>query len=267
MGKEIHDYKFKFFQPENIRPNSVIVFIGGRNTGKSFCMRDIMYFHRDIPIGILVCPTNKFNGNFTGTIPEGCIYDIYPKERIEKLFQLQLNRANKLKRDPVKYGDLDRRVIIALDDMGFNREWQKDQRILEIMMNGRHPEITLFISLQYALTLPPKFRTNFDYIFLFKHTMKSEKFRLFQYFGGMFDNFNDFEYYLNKMTEDYGCMVIDMRSRTNDISDIVYYYKAKDRGPYRMLHDRLWNDRLCEQRLIEKQVKRDTKINAKRKRM
>ena len=53
--------ELKKFDPSKIAGDSVVVFIGKRNTGKSYCMKDILSYHRNIPIGIVVSPTEKAN--------------------------------------------------------------------------------------------------------------------------------------------------------------------------------------------------------------
>ena len=58
------DMKNISFRPdENKGP--VVVLIGRRDTGKSFLVRDLLYYHQDIPIGTVISGTegaNKFYG-------------------------------------------------------------------------------------------------------------------------------------------------------------------------------------------------------------
>ena len=54
------------FKPaDNAGP--VIVLIGRRDTGKSFLVRDMLYYHQDIPIGTVISGTEAGNG-FYGSI-------------------------------------------------------------------------------------------------------------------------------------------------------------------------------------------------------
>ena len=62
--------ELKKFDPARIAGDSVVVFIGKRNTGKSYCMKDIISYHRNIPIGIVVSPTEKANGYIEKFIPK-----------------------------------------------------------------------------------------------------------------------------------------------------------------------------------------------------
>ena len=52
------------FKPdENKGP--VIVLIGRRDTGKSFLVRDLLYYHQDIPIGTVISGTEAGNGFYS----------------------------------------------------------------------------------------------------------------------------------------------------------------------------------------------------------
>ena len=57
------DMKDISFRPdENKGP--VVVLIGRRDTGKSFLVRDLLYYHQDIPIGTVISGTEAGNGFF-----------------------------------------------------------------------------------------------------------------------------------------------------------------------------------------------------------
>jgi hypothetical protein len=61
LGK--FDMRSISFRPdENKGP--VIVLIGRRDTGKSFLVKDLMYYHQDIPIGTVISGTEAGNGFF-----------------------------------------------------------------------------------------------------------------------------------------------------------------------------------------------------------
>ena len=49
------------FKP-NENKGPVIVLIGRRDTGKSFLIQDLMYYHQDIPIGTVISGTEAGNG-------------------------------------------------------------------------------------------------------------------------------------------------------------------------------------------------------------
>ena len=53
--------KLKKFDPSKIKKGSVVVLIGKRNTGKSFLVKDLLYYKRDIPVGTVISASEKCN--------------------------------------------------------------------------------------------------------------------------------------------------------------------------------------------------------------
>ena len=58
-SKKTKQIRIKKFDPSSIPDDSVCVFIGKRRSGKSFCIREILYWKRDIPIGQIVSGSEK----------------------------------------------------------------------------------------------------------------------------------------------------------------------------------------------------------------
>ena len=59
--------QLKKFDMSSIADDKVIVLIGKRETGKSFLVRDLLYYHQNIPIGSVISGTEAAN-NFYGNI-------------------------------------------------------------------------------------------------------------------------------------------------------------------------------------------------------
>ena len=59
--------QLKKFDMCNIADDKVVVLIGKRETGKSFLVRDLLYYHQDIPIGTVISGTEAAN-NFYGSM-------------------------------------------------------------------------------------------------------------------------------------------------------------------------------------------------------
>ena len=51
----------KKFDISSIEDTAVVVFVGKRQTGKSFLVRDLLYHKRDIPGGVVIAPTEKLS--------------------------------------------------------------------------------------------------------------------------------------------------------------------------------------------------------------
>ena len=81
------DMKNISFRPdENKGP--VVVLIGRRDTGKSFLVRDLLYYHQDIPIGTVISGTEAGNGFFAAHVPKLFIHDEYNTAIIENILKV-----------------------------------------------------------------------------------------------------------------------------------------------------------------------------------
>ena len=233
--------ELKKFDPTKIKNDSVVVFIGKRNTGKSYCMKDIMSYNRDIPVGVVVSPTERANGYFEKFIPKMLIYDELEEKLVSKFLNRQINITKDKKRDLEKHGSstIDPRAFLILDDCMYNKAIMKDKNIRCIFMNGRHYKIFLLITMQHGLGLPPDLRSNIDYVFIFRNNIVKEREKIYNHYAGMFPTFDVFNQVMNQCTENYECLVIDNKTQSNNINDNVYWYKAQDSN-YKMCSQNLW---------------------------
>jgi hypothetical protein len=56
----------------------------------------------------------------------------------------------------------------------------------------------------------------------------------------MFPSFEIFNEVLNQCTENYECLVINKSSRSNNLSEQVYWYKAESHENFRIGYDVFW---------------------------
>jgi len=246
--------ELKKFDPSTIKSDSVVVFIGKRNTGKSYCMKDILSYHKDLPVGIVISPTESANNYFEKFIPNMLIYDEYEPAIVKKFLDRQIN-INKQKGEILKnYGtsDIDSRAFLILDDCLYDKSWPTDKNIRSIFMNGRHYKIFFLITMQYCLGLPPILRANIDYVFIFKNNLIKEREKIYNHYAGIFNNFETFCTVMDNCTDNYECLVIDNKVQSNKLEDQVKWYKAKD-VDFKLCSPELWD--LCA---LEKQRKENT---------
>ena len=93
--------ELKKFDPSTIKSDSVVVLIGKRNTGKSYCMKDILSYHKDLPVGVVISPTETANNFFETFIPNMLIYEEYEPIIIKKFLDRQIS-INKQKAIQIK---------------------------------------------------------------------------------------------------------------------------------------------------------------------
>jgi hypothetical protein len=242
--------ELKKFDPSKISADSVLIFCGKRNTGKSFCLKDILNYHRDIPVGVVISPTETANGYFEKFIPRMLIYDEPEESTIKKFLDRQKNISTERKRELKKFGNsqIDARAFLILDDCLYDKKWINNIDIRSIFMNGRHYKIFFLITLQHALGLPPVLRNNIDYIFIFRNNIRKEREKIYHHYAGMFPTYEAFEQVMLQTTENYECMVIDNKVQSNKIEDQVFWYKATESN-FKMCSSDLWElQALVEQR-------------------
>jgi hypothetical protein len=229
------------FDPTKIKNDSVVVFIGKRNTGKSYCMKDILSHNKDIPVGVVVSPTERANGYFEKFIPKMLIYDELEEKLVSKFLTRQITITKDRNRELAKHGSstIDPRSFLILDDCMYNKQAMTDKNIRCIFMNGRHYKIFLMITMQHGLGLPPDLRNNIDYVFIFRNNIVNEREKIYKHYAGMFPTFDVFNQVMNQCTENFECLVIDNKVQSNNINDIVFWYKAQDCN-YRMCSQNLW---------------------------
>ena len=79
--------QISFKAHENKGP--VVVLIGRRDTGKSFLVRDLLYYQQDIPIGTVISGTEAGNSFYSDHIPKVFIHDEYSSGIIENILKRQ----------------------------------------------------------------------------------------------------------------------------------------------------------------------------------
>lgn len=100
--------------------------------------------------------------------------------------------------------------------------------------------IFTILSTQYALDIDPGLRMNADYVFVFNDIDRNSRKRLYENFFGIFPSQSAFDKVMDVCTEDYRCLVLHRRSPSNKIEDRVFWYKARDRGNFRVGSPAFW---------------------------
>lgn len=212
------------FNPETVGDNRICLFIGRRGSGKSTGMRAMLYYKRHIPSGICMSETEESNRFWRQSIPETYIYPEYDTNAVVDLIDQQ-RRQHKSNPDKATHSPV---FWVAEDVMG-SGELKSCRQARRVFTNGRQWGIFSLLSLQYVMDLPPKFRGQVDYVFAYRALALEEIEKLYQYFfSGAFETFSDFVQVLKKCTSDYYCLVLDATKPTNNIEEMVYWWKAPD---------------------------------------
>jgi hypothetical protein len=229
------------FRPdENKGP--VIVLIGRRDTGKSFLVKDLLYYHQDIPIGTVISGTEAGNGFFAEHIPKLFIHDEYQTAIIENILKRQRTVLKQIKKEMEAYKKttIDPRAFVILDDCLYDSKWTKDKMMRLLFMNGRHWKIMLVITMQYPLGIPPNLRTNIDYVFILREPYIANRKRIWENYAGMFPTFESFCQVMDQCTENFECLVINNNSKSNKLNDQIFWYKAQNHSGFKLGSKEFW---------------------------
>ena len=243
MTLELKKFEMKSisFRPdENKGP--VIVLIGRRDTGKSFLVRDLLYYHQDIPIGTVISGTEAGNGFYSEHVPKLFIHEEYNSAIIENILKRQRTVLKQIKKEQEIYkkSSIDPRAFVILDDCLYDAGWTKDKMMRLLFMNGRHWKMMLIITMQYPLGIPPNLRTNIDYVFILRENYVSNRKRLYEHYAGMFPTFEMFCQVMDQCTENFECLVIHNNAKSNKLEDQVFWYKADPHDEFRIGADEFW---------------------------
>ena len=220
----------------------VVVLIGKRDTGKSFLVRDLLYYQQDIPIGTVISGTEEGNGFYAKMVPKLFVHHEYNTAIIENILKRQRTVLKQIKKELETYkrSTIDARAFVILDDCLYDATWTRDKMMRLLFMNGRHWKVMLIITMQYPLGIPPTLRTNIDYVFILRENYIANRKRIYENYAGMFPTFESFCQVMDQCTENYECLVINNNSKSNKLQDQVFWYKADNHNDFKLGSKEFW---------------------------
>jgi hypothetical protein len=243
MTLELKKFDMKritFLKEENKGP--VVVLIGRRDTGKSILVRDLLYHHRDIPIGTVISGTEAGNGFYAAHVPKLFIHDEYNTSIIENILKRQKTVIKEVNKQILvhKSSKIDPRTFVILDDCLYDNTWARDKMMRLLFMNGRHWKVFLIITMQYPLGIPPTLRTNIDYVFILREPYMTNRKRIWENYASMFPTLESFNSVMDQTTENYECLVINNNAKSNKLHDQIFWYKAENRPDFKLGSKEFW---------------------------
>lgn len=241
-NRPLRNLRLTKFDMSRIRDDSVVVFIGKRNTGKSFLIRDLLWHKRNFPIGTVISGTEGANAFYSQIVPSLLIHEEFNPNIIANVLKRQQILTKQMNKEREVKGNtqLDRRNFFIMDDCMFDNRWVTDKFIRSLFMNGRHYGILYILALQYVMGIPPVLRGNVDYVFILRENLVSSRKRIYEQFAGIFPTFEFFCQIMDQCTENYECLVIHNGSSSNKLEDCVFWYKAEPHADFRIGPRELW---------------------------
>ena len=225
---------------ENIKLDSTIIAIGKRRTGKSWCLRNIMFEMKNkIPAGIVISQTDELNKFWREYIPKEYIYNKYDPSILDHVFARQkaiLNNTQKTKAEIEKEAPF----FILLDDVISDQRLKYDENLLELFVSGRHYKLFVLITTQYAKGISPTLRGNTDYVLVCKTLQGRQRESLWEDFGDFMTK-DGFFTLLDEFTENNEVIVFDTSENTSDPLEMLRWWKAQDPGAFHMGSKEYWD--------------------------
>ena len=230
------------FNMNMIPDDSVILFIGRRGTGKSWLIKDLMWYKQRFPIGTVISGTEGANAFYSTIVPSLFIHEEFNSSIVGNVLKRQDALTKQIRKEEQmgRKSTLDRRAFIVMDDCMYDNKWVSDRGIRSLFMNGRHYGLLYILSLQYVLGIPPVLRGQVDYVFILRENQVSSRKRIFEQFAGIFPTFELFCQIMDQCTENYECLVIHNGSKTNKLEDCVFWYKAEGHPDFKIGSKDLW---------------------------
>jgi hypothetical protein len=220
----------------------VVVLVGRRDTGKSFLVKDLLYYHQDIPIGTVISGTEEGNGFYGKLVPKLFIHNEYNTAIIENILKRQRQVLKQIKKEmeQFKRSTIDPRTFVIMDDCLYDNTWAREKLMRLLFLNGRHWKVMLIITMQYPLGIPPTLRTNIDFVFILREPYIANRKRIYENYAGMFPTFESFCQVMDQCTENFECLVINNNSKSNKLQDQVFWYKADSHNDFRLGSKEFW---------------------------
>jgi hypothetical protein len=185
-----------------------------------------------VDFGVAMTPTEDTASMFREHMPTNWIYNGYNSNKLESMISMQrdLGRVQK-----------QRNLYVLMDDCMYDKKMLKSIQIRDLFMNGRHYKIMYMTCMQYIMDMPPDLRTNVDYVFALKENILTNKQKMWKYFFGMFEKYEDFQKVMDGCTDNFGVLVLDNTVASNKIEDLVFWYRAELKLPsFRMGKELYW---------------------------
>lgn len=216
---------YQQFKPERAEAGTIWLLIGPRNSGKSFLMHDLLgkvsrngKFHYGLGMTSTVSTAEMLKAMF----PPRAVFAEGFEPSLLKNF---VETAQMATSEHGGRGPPPQRGLLVTDDLMFDKDLAKDKQFIYIHMNGRHNNITLFNTAQYSKLVPPGLRTQVDYVVALGCDASEQK-KLYESYFGVFPSFRDFQRVFVKLTANFGAIVLDRRTRSQDREKCIFWYKA-----------------------------------------
>ena len=216
---------FRRFKVNDVDPTSLIFIIGKRGTGKTRLVCDLAYnWHMNgmkdgARIDMVVCftPTESVKNDFRVFVPYALLYPRFSESVANDIVRKQKEYLK-------KYGH-GQNILMIIDDCAFEKGFFKTETMRLIAMNFRHYNVTVVITVQYALDIPTDIRQGIDYCLCMRDNSMSNKQRYWKHFFGQAPE-KQFYRIFDELTNNFSCIVGDNKAQSSNVTDSLFWYRA-----------------------------------------
>ena len=193
------------------------VLVGRRNSGKSVMTKDLCYHLKDqIDLAVVISPTEEANLGFSAVVPPGFIFREPCEKHLERLMEFQRKQ---------KKAGKGKNLLLIIDDAAWDRTYLSSKAFKQLCFNGRHLNMTVIVTIQYCMCIPPAIRSQVDMVIQLNEKQLTNRKAFHENFAG-FTSFEELCSILDKATVGYDALVVWNKSRSNTLDDCLFWYKA-----------------------------------------
>ena len=240
----------EFFPEEDINLGNRIAVLGKTGSGKSVVTWALCHaLCPVIDLCVVMCPTAEEN-NYHKITPKNFIFEDFDEDYILSLISYQ-------KRCMRKYGvDGTRKVLIILDDLAFDAKMFSCKAFKRLFFNGRWAQITVIITSQFALSMPPPIRSQLQLVLTACEFADNSLEKLHDNFFSIV-KFTDFKRIMLEITQERTMLVVRQTyTDTNSVDNMFFWYKAPfPVAEFRMGDSKLWE--MAERTYVDDEDERE----------
>jgi len=207
--------------------NGFYLLLGKRNTGKTTWCRFINQHIQASRDGfvVLITQNERLKENWSHHIPKLFIFQPEDADIMKSIHVCMNNAIKSCERRGIDSQDNRLRLTFILDDVGSENKVMNNLGLKSLAANGRHINVTVFILAQFLYQVPPKVRSQFEFIFMLASiSQKSNKIVNNEFAAHV--EYPKFCKILQKATEDHGVLIINTTSA--NVSDSLFFSKIAE---------------------------------------
>jgi len=212
--------------------NAVVVILGKRGSGKTTLVLDYLAHTvgpslpagcRNPPYGMVLATPDQVPV-YQGVFPPEMIRDGVTEGFLESFSKWMRSR---------QYAGVDvtgascKRAFVVIDGFDPNADERVGELARQLFMRGRRCGVTLILTLNYPMGIPPSLRGNIDYVFICGENDISNQRKVYETYAGVFPTFELYLDAATRCTRNHNCLVLDKITNSYRLEDVVYWYKAE----------------------------------------